>query len=381
MKKINFLKQLVASILCLAVFFSFVPISYAGTALVQTEINPGNGIHYVIPDTTLDIHYDRAMQIGKGNIVIAASDGSQTQSINVSSPSVTFLAGNTVAVIDPPDNLLKNKIYNVTVDLGAFVDQVQSIPSAAITDWHFDTNQILVTFDTQGGLPVPPAVYVDCKGFIPEPTVIPAKAGFVFRGWYEDAACANPWDFDTELLVDDPKTLYAKWVPEFLCILKIIVNKPKYGKTEGQGKYNAGDLVTILAKPKSGCRFVRWLEGKKFLSTNARYTFEIKNQCTIKAEFAKIGEPVITMAKAIGSNNIRFKFKKVKGANGYDIYRCEKKFGKYEKIGNTDALTLSYTDAGLETGKRYYYKIKAYCTADKTITYSSFSNRRTAIAK
>lgn len=379
------LRSVVVLGLCFMMLFSFVPMSYAKAALVQTEINPGNGIHYVIPDTTLDIHYDRAMLKGKGNIVIASSDGSQTQNIDVLSPAVTFLAGNTVAVIDPPVNLLKNKTYNVNVDLGAFVDQeTQSIPSAAITEWSFDTNQVLVTFDTQGGLPVPPAVYVDCKTLIPEPVVVPVKAGFVFRGWYEDAACSNPWDFATEQVVpsiESPfaKTLYAKWLPESLCVLKLTVNKPKYGSAKGQGNYNAGDLVKITAIPKPGCRFVRWLEGRKLFSTDAVYTFEIKGSCTIKAEFVKIGTPVITQAKAAGQSSIYLKFKSVKGAKGYDIYRCQKKFGKYEKVGSTE--NLNYTDTGLKAGMKYYYKIKAYCIADKTTTYSSFSNRKTAVPK
>lgn len=50
-------------------------------------------------------------------------------------------------------------------------------------------------------------------------------------------------------------------------------------------------------------------------------------------------------------------WKKVSGATGYQIYRCEPG-GKYKKIRTTKSV--SYTDKGVEAGNTYSYKVRAY---------------------
>ena len=38
----------------------------------------------------------------------------------------------------------------------------------------------------------------------------PARSGYTFGGWYEEAACTNPWAFDSDTVTADTN-LYAKW--------------------------------------------------------------------------------------------------------------------------------------------------------------------------
>lgn len=38
----------------------------------------------------------------------------------------------------------------------------------------------------------------------------PAREGFTFAGWYQEAACTTPWNFDRDQVTGD-LTLYAKW--------------------------------------------------------------------------------------------------------------------------------------------------------------------------
>ena len=40
---------------------------------------------------------------------------------------------------------------------------------------------------------------------------VPEKEGCGFGGWYQDTACAKPWDFDNDK-VEKSMTLYAKWL-------------------------------------------------------------------------------------------------------------------------------------------------------------------------
>ena len=67
-----------------------------------------------------------------------------------------------------------------------------------------------VTFDVQGGSPVP-AQYIENNGKVTRPTD-PTKTGYIFGGWYKNAACADgqEWNFANEIVTGDI-TLYAKW--------------------------------------------------------------------------------------------------------------------------------------------------------------------------
>lgn len=75
----------------------------------------------------------------------------------------------------------------------------------------------------------------------------------------------------------------------------------------------------------------------------------------------------VTM-KAVSCTSVKISWKKVKGAKGYRIYRAASKNGKYKKIKTTKGT--SYTNTKLSSGKRYYYKVRAY-SGSKTGKYSA----------
>ena len=65
-------------------------------------------------------------------------------------------------------------------------------------------------------------------------------------------------------------------------------------------------------------------------------------------------------AKRVKSK-VKLTWKKVKGADGYEIYRATSKKGKYQKIKTLKKGTIvSYTDGKAKKGKTYYYKVRAY---------------------
>jgi uncharacterized repeat protein (TIGR02543 family) len=66
-----------------------------------------------------------------------------------------------------------------------------------------------VTFDSQGGSDVS-SQYVLQGGDVGKPAD-PTKSGYVFGGWYKEAACNNSWNFGTDIVISDT-TLYAKWM-------------------------------------------------------------------------------------------------------------------------------------------------------------------------
>ena len=68
-----------------------------------------------------------------------------------------------------------------------------------------------VTFETNGGTSVA-SQNVPENGKAAKPAD-PTKAGHDFGGWFKDAACTIPWDFDSDV-VTEATTLYAKWTPK-----------------------------------------------------------------------------------------------------------------------------------------------------------------------
>jgi uncharacterized repeat protein (TIGR02543 family) len=69
---------------------------------------------------------------------------------------------------------------------------------------------VTVTFETQGGTPVPAQQFPEIGTKVLEPAA-PAKEGFVFGGWYPTADCTgDAWNF-TLYNVEADITLYAKW--------------------------------------------------------------------------------------------------------------------------------------------------------------------------
>lgn len=69
-----------------------------------------------------------------------------------------------------------------------------------------------VTFNTQGGSPVPELTNVAAGGKLAAPTP-PSKIGYTFQGWYQDAPGTIAWNFSTDT-VSANITLYAKWTTQ-----------------------------------------------------------------------------------------------------------------------------------------------------------------------
>ncbi|MCR5618100.1 MAG: InlB B-repeat-containing protein [Clostridiales bacterium] len=69
----------------------------------------------------------------------------------------------------------------------------------------------IVKFNANGHGIAPDSQHLgyDAKAVIPKQ---PKATGFIFGGWYKDAACTQPYDFNTIVTADI--TLYAKWTDE-----------------------------------------------------------------------------------------------------------------------------------------------------------------------
>ncbi|MBQ8730547.1 MAG: fibronectin type III domain-containing protein, partial [Lachnospiraceae bacterium] len=66
---------------------------------------------------------------------------------------------------------------------------------------------------------------------------------------------------------------------------------------------------------------------------------------------------------------------KVRGADGYEIYMCTKKYGKYTKIATLTGSSMRYRKTGLLSDKKYYFKVRSYkINAGGAKVYSAYSS-------
>ncbi|OPJ60750.1 M4 family metallopeptidase [Clostridium oryzae] len=121
-------------------------------------------------------------------------------------------------------------------------------------------------------------------------------------------------------------------------------------------KVDSNGKITAL-KPGKAEIIVKTAEGG--------YTAE----CNVTVSLAA---PASVTAKSSSSKSITISWKKVTAASGYKVYRAASSKGTY-KLTKTTAST-KYKDTGLKKGKTYYYKIKAYETANSKKVYSSFTS-------
>ncbi len=79
------------------------------------------------------------------------------------------------------------------------------------------------------------------------------------------------------------------------------------------------------------------------------------------------------------TSSIVLKWKKVQGAKGYEIYRATSENGKYKKIKTTTSVV--YKNKKLKSGKKYYYKVRAYKVVNNTKLYGKYSKTAVMVTK
>ncbi|NQX67241.1 discoidin domain-containing protein [Paenibacillus alba] len=105
-------------------------------------------------------------------------------------------------------------------------------------EWDFSYFQsgTKVTFDSNGGNTVRPVFGLTEGSKITKPAD-PTRKGYMFGGWYQDAALQNPWDFAVNAVQATDITLYAKWeqvaVTEVVpvSVLTVVYTKPELPQT------------------------------------------------------------------------------------------------------------------------------------------------------
>lgn len=79
------------------------------------------------------------------------------------------------------------------------------------------------------------------------------------------------------------------------------------------------------------------------------------------------------------TTKISMSWNKVKGADGYAIYRAGTKNGYYKYLKSVTTNTASH--AGLKAGSKYYYKVRAYKNVNGIKLYGAYSDAKSMLTK
>ncbi len=139
-----------------------------------------------------------------------------------------------------------------------------------------------VSFNMQGHGSAPSTQSIEAGGKVAEPTA-PSVSGYIFGGWYEEAACTNKWNFSTGT-ISGTKVLYAKWTAKTALTLTAADVNMKLGDSDKS--------VTVTAGGSA-------VSGFTLTSGNTNVISIVNNQLHVVG----LGDATITITKAEDANN------------------------------------------------------------------------------
>ena len=124
----------------------------------------------------------------------------------------------------------------------------------------------------------------------------------------------------------------------------------------------------------------------KKLTTGTKYTFKVRAYGTVDGEKTYSGytkavsakpapaAPQKVAVKNSAKKTAKLSWKKVAGADGYEVYRSNSAKGKFKKIATSKSgKSVSYTNKKLSKNKTYYYKVRAYKNVKGKKVYGGYS--------
>lgn len=143
------------------------------------------------------------------------------------------------------------------------------------------------------------------------------------------------------------------------------IKKTKTGLMEVRNSYDISESGNYNS--------YNYYNGKNsYVSKAVRYNFsnEIKDKSSSSTEIA-LKATALTAKKSDGK--IKLSWKKVDGAEKYQIYYREKGESKYKKLTTVSAGKTSYSTSKLDKNKTYEFKIRSYAESGGKKVYSKYS--------
>lgn len=206
--------------------------------------------------------------------------------------------------------------------------------------------------------------------------LIPQKEGYVFSSWI-NIETGSIWNFSKDKVNRDLR-------------FGIIWDRKDYlitfDSTEGTLKGDNQKMVTyeskigVLPVPiRKDYKFMGWYtelngEGRKYNESSKMPAKDLILYAKWNLNPEKPKAVKVT-GNAFSPTEIKLLWKKVKNADGYDIYRSNSENGTYVKIASASAKAAGYVNIGLTKGKTYYYRVRTYRILNDQKFYGAYSNK------
>ena len=118
-------------------------------------------------------------------------------------------------------------------------------------------------------------------GKVTNDVTAPTRDGFAFAGWYAEAECLNPFDFNSNITADT--TVYAKWVADSVTFYTVTFNN-NYGETPTTSTAQAAE-GTAVSRPADPTRANVTTKGHQAQNFTFKGWFTDK-ACTTPFDFA-----------------------------------------------------------------------------------------------
>ena len=269
--------------------------------------------------------------------------------------------------------LTEGHIYNIVGSVGHYNGTLQ-IVIASSTDI---TPKYTVTATAENGTVTGDGEYV--QGTSATLTATPAE-GYEFTCWTSGNNTVST-DNPLILTVSADTALVANFAKKTFTI-DVNVTPAESGTVTGlaeRGVYEYGATATLTATPADNYEFVFWAAGEDTLSTEATYSFEVKDNAKLLAVFkytkcTPLNAPVVTYTTTYNSATLTWDA--VDNAVAYLV-----------TVGNffNEVTETTYTAIRLEAATEYTYSVqaisgdkKAYC--DSEATYGALTTAEAPVA-
>ena len=118
-----------------------------------------------------------------------------------------------------------------------------------------------------------------------------------------------------------------------------------------------------------------WADGRSDGRCNSSGSTTGGCVCDGSAGYSQSSNAKAGIPKASGKSKIVFKWKAVKGASGYTVFRKEKG-GKWKNVAEVKgAKKTAFSDTKVITGTQYTYSVKAFKNTKGKKTFSSYNKK------
>ena len=250
--------------------------------------------------------------MGDADIVIQATFEATAYTITVtddgngtgSAYPASGATGTEVVLIASPNSGYRLKEWQVvsggvTVSENKFLIGTEDVVIKAI--FELVPTTYTVTFDANGH-GISPVEQIVEDGNTASKPADPTETGWIFGGWYTEAACSNAFDFSTPITADI--TLYAKWTEVSVTPVTYTVtfDANGHGTAPAAQTVNSGEKATEPTAPtESGWTFGGWYK-EATCTTAFDFTTPITADITLYAKWTEESVTPVTYTVTFDAN-------------------------------------------------------------------------------